>query len=557
MTSAYCKFLYDPSALGNLEVIRPKGNIKILQGETNNDFSQVVYHYAKAKVARKDFLPKELRTGLKDLNYFKKLAELLDRPPLQLMSFDERVRYDRLNSEVDRIWESALDETVLGRMKRKYPGIHQIRNKEMPPEYDIEYQKERRNLLTQVSKALWKEDKNWAKVIETFQHLQEAYNQVIDRLDIDRETRAQFHERIQSVKLVLPGSIPEIADYECSSTTANAYYYKYLNIITVCAGDFNSEDILQTLAHELGHSLDVSRFTYLFKMKSELAQKQSGLRRQVCQEKKIECDQWEDFKKKLPERLAIFGQFKPELQETNQCLKRRPVLKTPTGEDYSRIAKNMTTSIYSSLAGGSFFLRIIKDQLPLRNGKLVKNPYYLDPCQYFLWTKEEEPPEDEINSLTYFTAEYSCQKLNNSEAFKKAIEVSKAMTEQVYTKMLQVSGQFSSNEFLVKEGFASSPVERFADVMGSAAVAEYMKRFPQVSDRRGKLLASVSWLCSEPSLKSRFPEESQIESDYSNDPHTDGFSRFQEILSAPLRESMQCRKDFTFSECALPMKSEQ
>jgi hypothetical protein len=554
LTGAYCKSLYQPLSLGNMEVVRPKGNIKILQGETFNDFNQMQYHYSRAKIQRKDALPKMFVSILEDQSYFQKLAALLNRPPRNEMTYQDRIRFDRMSAETEHIWDSALDETLLRRLIAKYPGFHRIRSKEMPPEYEIEYQREKRNLLNQISLALWKEDKKWHQVIETFRDLQDAYLAVISRLDVDDKTKAKFSERIQKVQLVLPGSIPEISDYECSSTTANAYYYKFLNIITVCAGDFNSEDILQTLAHEMGHALDVSRSAYMFKMGSELVARQKSLRNQVCHIKKVDCIEWNEFKKNLALRLEYFEGYKPELYEFNQCLKRRPTTKVPGSQDFDRIAHSMTSTVFSSLAGADYFLRIIKDKLPLRNDKLVKNPYYLNPCQYYLWTKEEEPPEDEINSLTYFTAEYSCQNSNKSDAFKQAIEVSKEMTEMVMKTMLKVNVEFSSNEFTMKEGFSSPPVERYADVLGSYAVAEYLKKFHEMEDRRGKVLASISWLCSEPSLKSHFPEESKIENDYNDDSHTEGFLRFQEILAPPLRSILQCQKDFEFNECQLPIK---
>ncbi|MFW1406218.1 hypothetical protein ACEV85_23505, partial [Vibrio parahaemolyticus] len=62
----------------------------------------------------------------------------------------------------------------------------------------------------------------------------------------------------------------------------NAYYYRYLNVITVCAGDFNSEDIVLTLAHEMAHALDISRSFYLQKVNSELGVAQKEIRDQVC-----------------------------------------------------------------------------------------------------------------------------------------------------------------------------------------------------------------------------------------------------------------------------------
>ena len=424
----------------------------------------------------------------------------------------------------------------------------------MPPEYDIELQKERRKLLNQVSLALWREDKNWGEVEATFKVLQQAYLKVIDRLQVEESLKKDLRERILSVQLVLPGSIPEISDYECSSTTINAYYYRYLNVITVCAGDFNSEDILQTLAHEMAHAIDITRSIYLFKMKSELVTQQKRFRKQICSQKKVDCQEWASFKKNVPEYLNYFDKFKPEFKSFNQCLKRRVTTKSPNRSDYERVAQGLTVSTFSSLAGADYFLRITKDKLPLKSGKLVKNPYYLNPCAYYLWTKEEEPPEDEINSLVYFTAEYTCGNPKSADRFRNALDASKNMTEQILARTMAVGGEFGSTDRLINEGFASPPSERFADVMGSYAIAEFFNQNPSVEDRRGKYLASISWLCSEPSLKTQFPDESKVENDFYEDTHTDGILRFQEMLSAPIRSSLQCQKDFEFNECTLPMK---
>ena len=88
--------------------------------------------------------------------------------------------------------------------------------------------------------------------------------------------------RIKTLSLVLPGSMPEIADQDCTSTTINAYYYSHLNVLTVCAGDFNSEDILLTLAHEMSHALDIDRSLYLFFQGSRMSVNLNSINKQLC-----------------------------------------------------------------------------------------------------------------------------------------------------------------------------------------------------------------------------------------------------------------------------------
>jgi hypothetical protein len=202
-------------------------------------------------------------------------------------------------------------------------------------------------------------------------------------------------------------------------------------------------------------------------------------------------------------------------------------------------------------------LRIIKKKLPLRNGKLNQNPYYLDPCKYYLWSHGEEPPEEELSSLVYFTAEYRCSSPDDGDRFRKAIEVSKDMTEKLLLSMLKLEGEFSTAEAMEREGFSSSPIERFADVLGSFAMSEFLQSSPHITDRRARFLAGSAWQCSEPSLTSRFPDESRVESEYSFTHHSEGLERRREILSEPMRVALNCEKDFEFPECPIPLKDPQ
>lgn len=558
MMDEYCSFLYSPDALGNLRIGKATDNYKVLQGETDNDFSQVYYRYAKAKIAFKDKLPPDLLKALNRSDYFANLKTLLARKPRRSMTLDERLDSERLEESLGAAWSAALDEAVLVRLSRKFPGVHQLSERQLPPEYEIEHRKIRRVLIAEISKAIWQDDSNWRTVVHTFERLREIYLSLIENLDVTPSLKKDWTERIQSVKLVLPGSAPEISDDECATTTINAYYYRYLNVITVCAGDFNSEDIVLTLAHEMAHALDISRSFYLQKVNSELGVAQKEIRDQVCnadESRVFSCKDWSDFKEKFDARLKIMSASRPEAPAFNRCLKRKPDTKTPIEEDVVRLAHSFTLNRYSNLANNGYFLRIIKRRMPLRNGRLNENPYYLDPCKYYLWSKGEETPEEELSSLVYFTAEYRCSDADDDDRFRKAIEVSRDLSERMVRAVIRLEGEFSSWEFLEHEGFASSPVERFADVLGSHATAEFLKSLPHLNDRRARFLSSTAWQCSEPSLTSRFPEESRIESEYIFSHHTEGLERRREILPEELREVLDCEKDFEFNECRLPFKS--
>jgi len=554
MLDNYCNILYSPDSLGNLEVQRSHDSIKVLQGETKNQFSQVFFKFSQAKLQNQRVLPKDFFNVLARHGYFEKLKTFLDRVPRTTMTMQQRLDSEQLDYELGFIWATAFNETIIARMEVKYPGFHKLPETMIPVELQLEKRRLRRNLVSDISQALWRNDHNWKKVEQNFAHLQDSYLQMIGELDISTEIREKWSKRILEIKLVLPGAFPAISNEECSSTTVNAFYYTYLNVLTICAGDFNSEDITQTLAHEMAHALGIDRSLYLFANSTALSKNIANLRQDMCETKKFSCDEWTAFKDKFASSLDELNGFKADLPEFQRCLKRRETSKALTPDDIARFAHTLTADRISELASSDRFLRITKPELPTPNGKSLRNPNYLNPCSYYMWSQNEEPIDDELTTMIFFTAEYRCSANPSSQRMKDSIEVAKAMTDQVMRKTLQMEGEYSARNLLESEGFSSPPFERFADVIGSYAMAQLLAENPHLPDRQNRFLASSSWQCVEPSLDSHFPEESSIEKEYIFDPHLEGDQRRKELLSAPIREVIACKKDFDFNECSLPFK---
>jgi hypothetical protein len=554
MLDNYCNFLYSPDVLGNLEVKRSHESIKVLQGETHNQFTQVFFRYSQAKLQNQRAFPKDFFAVLYRHSYFDKLKTFLDRTPRTLMSLEQRLNSEQMDYELGFIWSTAFNETILARMEAKYPGFHRLPESMIPVELQLEKRRLRRALLSEISTGIWRNDRNWKKVEQGFAHLQDSFLQMIAKLDIPQDIRDGWAKRVLEIKLVLPGAYQAISNEECSSTTVNAFYYTYLNVLTICAGDFNSEDILQTLAHEMAHALGIDRSQYLFAINSDFGKNLATLRHQVCQPKSFTCLQWDDFKSKFTSNLKSLDGFKTEMPEFQSCLKRRETSKTLSPDDIARFARTITADRISDLASSDRFLRITKPELPTPNGKTLKNPNFMNPCSYYLWSQNEEPIDDELTTMIFFTAEYRCSANTGSQRMKESIEIAKSMTDEVMRKTLQLEGEYSARSLLETEGFSSPPFERFADVIGSYAMAQLLSEIPNQYDRQNRFLASSSWQCIEPSLASHFPEESSIEKEYIFDPHLEGDQRRKELFSTPIREVIACKKDFEFKECSLPFK---
>jgi hypothetical protein len=555
MMDDYCSHLYSPEASGNL-IIDRRRPIQILRGETSNHLRQVYVKYAQAKIKNRNKLPADFVDRLNHGSYFDKLESFIHRAPISKMTIGDRLHTERLESELAFIWDSALDQTIVLRMSHKYPGYHQIPERQLPIEYSIEEKRVRRALISEISKILWREDVNWHRVEEEFRSLKVSFSDFIDRLDASESLRMSWKKKINSIELVLPGALPAIADEECSTTNVNAFYYKNRNIITVCAGDFNSEDIVLTLAHEMSHALGIDRDFIQFMAQTDLNQKIYSLRQNLCgNAEQLNCESWGKFKSSMDDGLKELTNFEPEFPEFNRCLKKNSAYRSMSSADAQRIASSIVTNRISNLASANVFLRIIEKQVPLRSGRLQNNPNYMNPCAYYLWSSNKETIDDELNTLLFFTAEYQCSEGPKNDRLKASIEVAKKMSIDVVKAVVKQEGEFSGRPEVISEGLGSPPFERFADVVGSYAFAEYLKRFREVTERRTKFLASSSWLCAEPSLETHFPELSKIEQQYSMEPHAQKDLRKMEILTPPVREVLSCRADFDFEECQLPQKS--
>ena len=558
LVDAYCTALYSPRAGGNLRVPQSEAPAEILQGETRNDFSRVFVAYAIAKLHRQGRLPSDFQAALARRNYFVRLKQLLMRKPRSAMSVQDRVESDQLERSLVADWQSALDEATLRRVRKKFPEFHALAERDIPIEWQIERRRTRRALVADVSTALWSGDPNWKRVERGFGALRESFLELIDDLDAPDELRAAWRDRVQSIELVLPSSRPALADDECGSTKANAYYYSFLNVLTVCAGDFNSEDILQTVAHEMAHALDLDRSRYLFQTNSTFGRGLATLRHNVCSASadRFTCDDWTKFKAEFPRKLAELRAYRPELPEFNRCLARRPIARRVDDGAARAAATRIVRERFADLASSDYFLRIVKAGIPLPSGKMQKNPNYLNPCSYYMWTREEEPIDDSLSTLVFFTAEYRCSTApTDADRLRSALAKSQEMSVATTQEAILNEGEFSNRRALELDGLSSSPVERFADVVGSHALARALNKLDLIWERRNLFLASSSWQCEPPGLASSFPTESAVQREWELDAHSEGRERLYETLSRPVREALLCEKDFDFAECSLPLKS--
>ncbi len=555
LMSQYCNSLYAPGSEGNLIIHQQKGTpIYVLQGKTRNGLHHVFYELSRSKIRNRDRLPGDFLSILRAHRYFERLENLIHREPFEKMSLMDRLEANEVEQEVEHLWNLAISDTLIIRLSNRFPEFPRIPASLLSPEMGHFSRMERKILLSEISKAIWRDHPNWKKVSATFEKLRRTYLKLIPSLPISPELKSDWLERITSLTLVLPGSLPEIVDQDCSSTTMNAFYYSNLNVLTVCAGDFNSEDILITLAHEMAHALDNTRSLYLFYKSSLLSKKLESFNQAVCEtpSKPVSCTDWYSFKSKSGELLEAISGFEPDLKNFNRCLKKESYTRPLDDEAITRFAESSIRQKIRTLADEEAFIRITQPKLPLSNGKKVHNPSFLNPCHYLQTQWSNEDLSGELSILTAFTMDYRCStEKEPAERLKRSLDFVSRLFAGIEAEMIAAEGEFSERKDLIDEGYSSPSSERFADSIGSLAVAENLLEIQSTWDRRMTFLASNSWQCNGPSLASEFPRESEVLRRYLLDTHTDGEDRKKDMLSTPIRRALGCVKDFEWNECSL------
>lgn len=553
MVKSFCKSLYSPSNLGKLNIPLRNESFEIRRGKTDNDFSQAYYEYAQTQLRFRDQLPREFRAILAQRSYFEKLKAYLARKPRKEMSLEDRVATLRLAGEIDAIWNGAMNETVLKRMERKFRGFSRMSEDSIPIELVNEGKRVRSTLVAEISKAIWIDHPNWKRVERTFATVKDAYRVFIAKNQtLSPEIREDWMERINSIRLMVPGGDPEMDMYDCSRTEENAYYYAKRNYLTVCAGDFNAEDITQTIAHEMAHALDVNRSLVIHEARSELGRQLDSLRERSCNGAQYSCGEWKRFKQYLPQYTSELATFTPQIPEFNSCLKARGTRGSLTEDYIERVAKEDVQDAVSTLAENHVFLRMLTPEIPMMDGSQTSNPAHMNPCGYYLWDNITPPFQEDLTLLMFFTTEYRCSpELAPEKRFQEAIEKAKEMQTEIVAARIRTEGEFSPRWRLNADGYAAPPGERFADALAGIVFSSILKKETDVGKRRATYLSNTGWLCSKPSLRHLLPQEAAILKQYYAEPHSENTIRQQELLSTDIREALACELDFEAKECTL------
>lgn len=549
----YCASLYGKDAAGNLKIEDGKKTRVTLQGKTTNNFDTATFAYNRARLQRRNRLPKDLREALVKREFYPKIEKLLTRPSRKKMPIEESIYFFDLENEVDRIWNNAIEETVTRRLSQKFQGLYLVMDDEMSQDIELERRRLRYRVWSEISVALWKDQQNWNSVLEDFAKLKTSFNRAIQQMEISDDLKSQWITKIKKVRLTLPGQSVVTANNTCISTSQNAYYYPYQNTLTVCAGYFNGGQQIQTLAHELAHALDFNSRLIDFQQSNEFVGSIRHLKDMVCGKTTFQCEDWAQFREGFPQKVQSLSQYQPELPEFHSCLQKNKPSREITSTVIEQKAERITRARFSDLTSSSAFLRMISEKMPSADGaEAIPNNSFLNPCSSHLWDSDNFQVDSELTSLIFFTATYRCEGNSDPKFLRSSIEDAKRMTQTLMLSVLKSEGAFSSRAELQSEHYSSPSGERFADRMASYAVADYLKQYPTLSQVRSAYLASSFWLCDKPSLKKSNYHHYQSLRDLIIDraPHRENDERMLDWLSPALVNRLSCQPEFTDLGCS-------
>ena len=556
----FCKDLNSEEIKQNLTVTSKKSNLVVNNGLTDKGFAHESSEFINAKIKSKDKLPSDLKKHLDEVNYFEKLKEFSNLD-IRKLTKRKSIELNSKSSDLAELWNKAIDFTVIDRIAKKHPDYDTSED-----QHPLEMLRIQEEMENEITTAIWNDHPNWKKVPEMFSDIQSTYIEYLKGLkNIPESIKQEWIKKISTIKLVLPnsGDLPG-----CDSTLKNAFYFTNKHEFTVCAGLFNNfEGFAGIIAHELSHSLDPVTEIQNHKLNSELGKKLSSLQNEVCKKAPLDhCPRdWKDIQNKesLGNLLNSLIEWKPSFPDFYQCLMNKENLIEDNLKNNPLNSKQLQDSvdlqsrkINELLADNNLMLLLTKHENIDDNGKSLPNPVFKNPCSKIFKgsTTEVKDIESPQMQMTIFTSAYICadSKLSDADKIRQASSQTLEIQNKIIQTSIPIGGKFSGNELMNSMNYAENIQERFADNLGNAVYAKFLKKSGLSNeDIRKSFFVGSAFFCDKPSLASKYPEEAEAQKKSSIEPHSEGNKRRLELMGEPIREVLGCKKDENVKDCTL------
>ena len=526
-----------------------------------NGFTPEYFEYQTAKLAaiKNNKLPDDFIKNL-DPSYSSTLEKYLGQKKQIDMNADEAAQSSLLVDQLSSMFNNALSKTTRQRVEVKFPKYYNSYN---PKEEEfIEVQKISDTLTASINQGIWKDYPRTVKAKSDFVETQKAFiDYVKNSNEFSDADKSRITKSLAEIKLLMPGDQSSSSAKSCNFYEENAYYEQMDHTIRICGGYLATRNTFySTLAHEMGHSLGISRTQSEALKSSELGKSTKSLVDSVCNSNpKGGCpSNFKDYDQHFNDRVEEFSKNKIPFESFRDCLVTKNNL-SPLGKDYLKSVNNsahhMVANWMDNLAQDETLSDLVSDQLYAK-----PNPNYLNPCYKNVYPEKinSSDPNELISLKAIFSAQYACAdpKLSREDRMTSAIEKTKSMLEKSLVVEMRFGGR-TSNYRNLQSDYTENVEEKFADSFSKRVLEKMVaEKFPENTDasiaqRRDFYFANEGSYCNvDDGEKNYFPEK-MAEKQFSTEPHPLNTERQFDFLTSGMANVLGCKIDFDQKECEI------
>ncbi len=526
-----------------------------------NGFTPEFFEFQTAKLGaiKNNKLPDDFIKNL-DPSYSSTLEKYLGQKKQIDMNVDEAAQSSLLVDQLSSMYNIALSKTTRQRVEVKFPKYYNSYN---PKEEEfIEVQKISDNLAASINQGIWKDYPHTVKAKSDFVETQKAFiDYVKNSNEFSDADKLRITKSLSEIKILMPGDQSSHSGIACNFYLKNAFYNSEDHTISVCGGFLATRNTFySTFAHEMGHSLGISRSQNEALKASELGKSTKALVDSVCNSNpKGGCPSvFKDYDQHFNDRVEEFSKNKLPFESFRNCLISKKSL-SPLGKDYLKSvnssAHHMAANWMDSLAQDETLSNLVSDQLYAK-----PNPNYLNPCYKNVYPENanQSDPDELISTKAIFSAQYACAdlKLSREDRMTSAIEKTKSMIEKSLAVEMRFGGR-TSNYRDLQSDYTENVEEKFADSFSKRVLEKMVaEKFPENTDasiaqRRDFYFANQGSYCDiDDGEKNYFPEKI-AEKQFSTEPHPLHTERQFDFLTSGMANVLGCKIDFDQKECEI------
>ena len=403
-------------------------------------------------------------------------------------------------------------------------------------------------LNTEIMDAVYLNDPDWQRVVRVFEEAKKDILAVIDPMPVYPGLKDFMKKKVRLITLSLPYEIFNFSQVHCNSSSHNAYYNPSLNQVVMCIGRINTilseGGLYGTIAHEIGHSIDPTKFllyifrqTHMYRNVNVLYEYNSSL----------SCNHWEKVKKEY--FILPFGiyQLPEEFAAIDQCLVNRDHLDELSPSTLAYVSHRFSEELMDYHSSKNSFTYLITPEI-FKDGMLEENEIYLNPrllMNSMNNTIQLGPfHKGSFNDIFIFTQDYKCRlsesDISEERAFFEAMEETKKLKTIYYHNYFSILGRNARE--LIPFHLSEPSHEHFADWISYKAIELKLKREPSVENRRIFVLSSASCYCEPWGLDKMASTQRAVEDSYSKLIHPLNRNRIMGHFTPEVANLLHCKR---------------